>query len=345
MRKKTPLVSIIIVNWNGGEVFRQCLTSLEKIDYPNWELVIVDNGSKDESITSITSTTGIMRIKIIKNQENLGFAKANNQGYKLARGKYVLLLNNDTLVKSDFLTKLVERMERDRTLGVIQPKIFLMDKPGFLDNAGSFLTRIGFWHHWGFLEKDGPEFGQERDIFSAKGACMLIKHSVIDRVGLFDEDFISYFEETDFCWRVWLAGYRVVYYPQAKIYHKVGFTIRRLDVSNINYHYYKNRITALLKNLEARNLPIFLIPHLIVSTGVAVAFLLLRPRSSLVILGAILWNLINVDRIFKKRKEVQELRKVKDKKLFDKLLVPVDWHRFFADFKRVREDLERPQQN
>lgn len=353
MRRKIPLVSIIIVNWNGGEVLRQCLESLAKINYPNWELVIVDNGSTDESITGVMSTTGITRTKIIKNRENLGFAKANNQGYKKARGKYILLLNNDTRVTSDFLSKLVARAEEDSSIGVIQPKIFLMDRPGYLDNAGSFLTRIGFFYHWGFLEKDGPEFEQERDIFSAKGACMLIKHSVIEEVGLlqgnklclFDEDFISYFEETDFCWRVWLAGYRVVYYPRAKIYHKVGFTIRRLDTSNINYHYYKNRITALLKNLETRNLPIFLIPHLIVSTGVAAAFLLLRPKNSLVILGAILWNFINIGRISKKRKEVQELRKVKDKKLFDKLLVPVDWRRFFADFKRVKEDLERPRQN
>ena len=181
-----PLVSVIIVNWNGGQVFKECLSSLSKIDYPNWELIIVDNGSTDGSENLEKDLRPPKGYRVIHNKKNLGFAPANNQGVELATGKYILLLNNDTKVDLDFLSKLVARMETDPKLAVIQPKIYLMDKPGILDNAGSFFTKIGFLHHWGFMQKDGPEFSVEREIFSAKGACMLIRKKVVEKVAKTD---------------------------------------------------------------------------------------------------------------------------------------------------------------
>lgn len=336
---KFPLVSIIIVNWNGGEVFRQCLESLSKIDYPNWELIVVDNGSTDGSEKYIKL---IELTKLIKNQSNLGFASANNQGYEKTKGKYILLLNNDTNVKPDFLTKLVERIEMEKEIGVIQPKIYMMDDPERLDNAGSFLTRIGFLEHWGFGEKDGPEFEKEKEIFSAKGACMLIQRKIIEKVGLFDSDFVSYFEESDFCWRVWLAGYKILFYPRARIYHKVGFTIRRLDVINLNFHYYKNRISSLIKNLETINILAILPLHLLVSFGIFLAMLLNgKFKESLIIIKAILWNIIFLPKLLKKRTQIQKMRRVGDRELFKKVLLPVNWNKFYGDFQRVEEDLKR----
>src|SRR3989344_5075483 len=137
-----PLVSIIIINWNGGEIFRKCLKSLISIDYPRWELIVVDNGSSDGSVTlPLKLKIRNEKLRVVKNKINLGFAEANNQGFKLAQGKYILLLNNDTKVEPDFLSKMVERIEQDDLVAVVQPKIFLMDKPGYLDNAGSYLTR------------------------------------------------------------------------------------------------------------------------------------------------------------------------------------------------------------
>src|SRR3989344_4137683 len=132
--KKAPLVSIIIVNWNGGEVFRNCLKTLKALKFSDYELIIVDNGSSD----------GTQELANIKNKNNLGFANGNNQGYEKSRGKYVWLLNNDTLVKPDILTKLVKYLDQNPDVGVVQPKIRIMDKPELLDNAGSFLTRSGF---------------------------------------------------------------------------------------------------------------------------------------------------------------------------------------------------------
>ncbi|MFA6073842.1 MAG: glycosyltransferase family 2 protein [Candidatus Woesearchaeota archaeon] len=329
--KKKPQVSVIIVNWNGGEVFKNCLDSLKKIEYSNWELIVVDNGSTD----------GTQKYAQIKNKTNLGFALANNQGVKLAKGKYVLLLNNDTLISKDLPTVLVSKMENDSTIGIIQPKILMMDKLGYLDNAGSFFTKIGFLEHWGFGQKDSKKFSKETEVFSAKGACLLIRHEIIKKIGLFDDDFVSYFEESDFCWRTWLNGWRVIFYPETKIYHKVGFTIQRLDVGEINYHYYKNRISSLIKNLGTLNLIMIVPIHLLISIGIAMAFLFRnKPSNSILILKAIYWNITNIQKILKKRKIIQSSRKVFDNKLFPKLLRPINLKKFYNDFKRVEKDID-----
>ncbi len=349
---KKPLVSITIVNWNGGEVFADCLKSLTKLTYPNWELIVVDNGSTDGSEKLPSNyKLQITNYKLIRNRVNLGFAPANNQGVKCAKGKYILLLNNDTKVTPDFLTKMVRRMEEYLSIGVMQPKMYMMDPPlpkaseghskiRYLDNAGSFVTRIGFLEHWGFGKKDGKEFSKEREVFSSKGACMLIRKEVIEKTGLFDDDFVSYFEESDFCWRVWLVGWRVVFFPDAHIKHKVGFTIQRLDVTKINYDYYKNRIMSLIKNLEFRNLVYILPVHLFISLGIALAFVVRGQTGSAgMILKAIAYNMRNLSKTLKKRSEVQNMRTISDSYIFDNLSKPVDFVKFFGDFKRVEKDL------
>lgn len=347
VKNNFPLVSIIIVNWNGGEVLRNCFRSLEKIKYPNWELVLVDNSSSDGSEKLITEYPKIEKnSSLIVNSKNLGFALANNQGYEKAKGKYLLLLNNDTKVTVDFLDVLVSKLENDPTLGIVQPKILLMDKTDYLDNAGSYLTKIGFLDHWGFLNKDGEEFNKERIIFSAKGACMLIRKNIVDRISLFDPDFISYFEESDFCWRVWLLGYKVMFVPQTKIYHKVGFTIRRLDVLYLNYHYYKNRICSLIKNLEFSNLLMILPTHIIISLGIFFLFLIrFHPRNSFVIIKAIFWNLLNLPQTLHKRYLIQSKRQKTDQEIFQDILVPINWQRYWRDYKRVEEDIDRKNTN
>ena len=208
-----PLVSIIIVNWNGGEVFRQCLQTLSGLTYPKFEIILVDNGSTDGSQEYYQVFKSLVRkVKVVKNKTNLGFAPANNQGVKLARGEYVLLLNNDTKVEANFLHKMVARMQSDPSIGALQPKIYMIDNPNNLDNAGSFLTWTGFLYHWGFGSIDTAEFSKERLVYSAKGACLLTRKEIIAKLGLFDDAFVSYFEESDFCGRIWLAGYKVIYF-------------------------------------------------------------------------------------------------------------------------------------
>src|SRR5260221_8789697 len=162
-----PVVSIIVVNWNGESVLPDCLSSLTKLKYKRFELIVVDNGSNDKSIEILERyRSRFKNLKLVKNNLNKGFVDANNQAEKISKGEYVLLLNNDTKVSADLLNLLVARMESDSKIGVLQPKIYIMDNPKYLDNAGSFLTKIGFLRHWGFQKKDSIEFGQETKVFS-----------------------------------------------------------------------------------------------------------------------------------------------------------------------------------
>lgn len=331
-----PLVSIIIVNWNGGEILADCFRSLKNVIYNNWELIVVDNGSQDGSNNLVKDFFLPKKYILIENLVNIGFAPANNQGVEKAQGKYILLLNNDTKVKPDLLSKLVNKMEQDSSIGVVQPKIYLMDNPKFLDNAGSFLTRIGFLEHWGFMKKDGPQFNKEREIFSAKGACMLIKKSLVDEIGLFDGDFFSYFEESDFCWRVWLKGLRVLFVPSTSIFHKVGFSSKRQNQIFVNFHSLKNMMATFIKNLELINLFTIGGTYLFLIIGLSFFyFFKLRINQALMIYKAIGWNIINLPGILSKRRRVQKMRVLSDQQIFKMTMHRISLQEMFSHFQKV----------
>lgn len=340
---KTPLVSIIIVNWNGSQVFASCLTSLEKLKYPRWELIVVDNGSIDKSQNlPVSFKLNHVQYGLIQNTSNLGFAAANNQGLEKVKGEYILLLNNDTLVTPDFLNIMISKMEKDKNIGVMQPKIFLIDKPGYLDNAGTYLTWTGFLEHWGFMQKDKKEFNKDRKIFSAKGACLLTRSDLVNKIGLFDMDFGSYFEETDFCWRVWLAGYDVVYYPQSHIYHMLGATSKKMKQTTINYHSFKNRICSLTKNLNSANLVSILIPHILILLGLGAFYLVrLQIDKTLMIYKSILWNIFHLKQTLDKRNKVQKMRVKSDEEIFEKVYKKVNIHEMLLHFKRVEANFSK----
>lgn len=335
---QNPLVSLIIVNWNGYEVFSDCLDSLQRLTYSNWELIVVDNGSSDGSEKLVENyNLKYKNYVLIKNSQNMGFAGGNNQGFERAKGKYILLLNNDTKLKApDFLDVMIQKMEEDVNIGVMQPKIYLSDRNGLLDNAGSFMTSSGFLQHWGFMQKDGKEFTNERYILSAKGACLLARRNIIERIGLFDKDFGSYFEETDFCWRVWLLGYKVVFYPKTYIWHKLGATSKKMNQYFINYHSFKNRILSLIKNLGGIHLITILVPHLMIVTGLGFYYIAkLEPKKSWMIFSAIAWNIVNITHSLRKRASVQSSRRVSDDAIAKFIMEDVRLSDMLAHFKKV----------
>lgn len=335
-----PLVSIIIINWNGGEVFENCLKSLTKITYPNWELIVVDNGSSDGS----EKLPDKYKIKhtLIRNNKNIGFAPANNQGVEVAKGKYILLLNNDTIVSSNFLEKMVNFMEENPKIGAMQPKLFIMDKDGYIDNAGTYLTRTGFLEHWGYMQKDGLEFANIKKIFSAKGACLLTRKEIIDKIGLFDNDFFAYYEESDFCFRVWMLGYEVVYYPGTCIYHKVGFTSKKINQILINYHSLKNVISSMIKNYEVPSIILIGGAYLTLINGLAFYYLIrLRFSQAFMVWRAIGWNIINISKILNKRAKIQRFRKVADKLIFKEVMHKVSISKMVAHFLKVEANFDR----
>src|SRR3989344_5902468 len=261
----TPLVSIIIVNWNARENLQECLHSLFKIDFQNYEVILIDNGSVDDSVKFVKSK--YQAVKVIESGKNLGFAGGNNLGFKHARGKYILFLNNDTIVTKNFLGKLVDFMEKRNDVGIVQPKI-LFHRPDTtlhhkINSIGSFLLSSGFLYHLDYGKKN-KEIKDSYEIFSAYGACFLARNALLQKIGLFDDRYFAYFEETDLSHRVWLSGLKVMILPETLIYHKGAKTAEKLPSAFIQYHSFKNRIYTYLKNLEMLNLIKIFILHLLI---------------------------------------------------------------------------------
>jgi len=330
MSTKQPLVSIIIVNFNGKGYLMKCLRSLKKQSYENIEVIVVDNASIDGSVEVIRKIKiPHSRLQIIVNKENLGFAEANNIGYQRTKGELVLFLNNDTEVTRDFLKNLVQRILKDKKIGGVQSKIFLMDKRDTLDSVGSFLTMTGIMYHYGVFKKDSVKYSKYIAIHTAKGACMLFRRNVLEKVmvrgEIFDGRYFAYFEESDLCHRVWLAGYEIYFVPDSVIYHKMGATSSKLANPFVQFHSYKNRINSYLKNLEVKNLVRILVPHLFLCEVMSGYYLVRGSLGmALAIQKAMLWNILNISQTLSKRKIVQDrVRRVSDEEIFARVMKKV----------------------
>ncbi|HBB76911.1 MAG: hypothetical protein A3J18_02465 [Candidatus Levybacteria bacterium RIFCSPLOWO2_02_FULL_40_18] len=340
------LVSVLIVNWNSKENLKDCLQSLFKIDYPNYEVIIVDNGSTDDSVSWVKKNyPGVI---IAKANRNLGFAGGNEFGLKHCRGKYILFLNNDTLVTKSFLTELVSFIEKDEKLAVVQPAI-LFHRPGEslhgkINSVGSFILNSGFLYHLNygkeFIEKD---YGESYEIYTAYGACFLANRKLVNKLGLFDPEYFAYFEETDFSHRVWLSGHKVKIYTKAVIYHKGAKTAQKLPSSFIQYHSFKNRLFTYLKNFGLVNIYKIFVPHLFICEVSSVLYLAMRrPGYTLAIQKAILWNIIKVGKLLRERRKVQEeIRKVRDADFIPKLTRKVNIRYYYylssGELEKYRE--------
>ncbi len=310
--KNRPLVSIIIINWNGKPHLLNCLSSLSKIVYPSTEIIVMDNNSMDGSVEMVKNN--FPKIKVVTNKENLGFCRANNAGAKIAKGKYVLLLNNDTIVTPAFLGPLVEKLEKKPENGMAQPKIIFWGNKK-LQTGCALFTSTGFLYHFGYGKNpDDHKYNISRQTYSGNGSCLLVKKEVVDKVGLFDESFFSYFEETDFCQRALMAGYKIWYEPKATIYHIGSVDNSRHKSSAIVFNSFRNRITCYLKNLEAGTLIKILPVHLLFTILTSLAYIIMmRFDDSLAVLKAIGYNIVNLKSILLKRKDIQSrIRKIKD---------------------------------
>lgn len=317
---KAPLVSVIIVNFNGLHWLKQCIASLAKQRYHPVEIIIVDNASTDGSVAYLKAH--YPSLIIIRNNENLGFAESNNIGLEHSKGKYVLFLNNDTVVAPLFITEFMKAFESDNTIGGAQSKLLLLDDPKILDSVGAFMTNTGFLFHYGFHEKESEAFSKPIDLYTAKGASMMFPRRVLDdaRVDgwVFDPSYFAYFEETDLCHRIWLAGYRIAYVPTSVIYHKSGGTSTKIDNVTIQYHSFKNRIQSYVSNFGVIKLLQILPVHIILMEGFAF-FALVRENLGLFLSlqKALLWNIFKIRYTLAKRKVVQQrIRKVKDKDMW-----------------------------
>ena len=214
-----PLSSVIVVNWNGKEYLKDCLASLRLQTFRDFEIVLVDNGSTDGSIESVQSLFPKLG-SILRHSRNLGFAEGNNTGIRIARGKYIALLNNDAQADAHWLEELMHTAEEDRQVGMWASKIYLQGLPQIIDNVGHLIYPDGLNRGRGRLEKDQGQYDQKEEILFPSGCAALYRREMLEEIGLFDEDFFAYGDDTDIGLRGRLAGWKCLYVPTAIVYHR-----------------------------------------------------------------------------------------------------------------------------
>lgn len=328
----SPLVSIIVLNYNGIHYIGDCLTSILDTDYPNFEVLFIDNASNDGSPQYVEKNFVDHRMRIVIHEQNFGFAEGNNRGVKYAQGEFIALLNNDTKVTRSWLTELIKIMKRDPQIGVAQSKLLRMDNPKLFDTCGHMLTQFGFTIERGVGEVDNGQYDYIANILGAKGAAMIIRRKLIEEIGLFDPDYFALREETDLCLRVWLRGYRVVFIPKSLVYHDIGGVLKKTLPSDPFthhwrkaqlYYWHRNGLITLIKNLEYVSILRILPTHIFLGliNGLFESVKSEDTHSLISLLRGLKWIMINLKTIWFKRKAIKQVRLKRDNEIMPKIML------------------------
>jgi len=216
------LVSVVIPNWNGADHLPTCLESLRRQTYPHVESIVADNGSTDGSLELLARD--YPEVRALPLGQNTGFTGACNAGIRAARGKFVVLLNNDTAAGPRWLEEIVATFEHHPQVGIVASKMLLFDRRDTFHTAGDFYRVDGLPGNRGVWQKDAGQYDQEEHVFSACGGSAAYRRVMLDQIGLLDEDFFYSCEDLDLAWRAQLAGWRCIYAPRAVVYHKLSAT-------------------------------------------------------------------------------------------------------------------------
>jgi GT2 family glycosyltransferase len=255
-----PSVSVIIVNWNGLMDTIECVNSLTQIEYLNYSLIIVDNGSSENDAEKLKER--FQNIKVLKLKRNLGFAIANNLGIRkgLKEGAdYVLLLNNDTIVDRQFLNNMIQVAEEDNNIGILGPKIYSYDNKDKLHYAGGKFRMYINHSTEGQHKRDIGQYEKLKETDWISGACMLIRKSVLEKVGLLPEEYFLSWEDIDLCLAAKREGYSCVFVPRSHIWHKVSSSFKRekLEYEQVFFGF-RNRIIIRYKYLTKSKFMLFI---------------------------------------------------------------------------------------
>lgn len=219
-----PQVSVIIPSWNGRELLEVCLRSLARQTFRDFEIIVVDNGSADDTIPWLAAEHASVRV--VAFSENRGFAAAANGGIQAAAGSIIVLLNNDTETHPGWLAALVRAVAEHPEAGFFASRVLNYYERSMIDSAGDMLGPLAY--QIGHGQPDGPRFDSPRAVLSACAAAAAYRRDMLDDIGLFDESFVSYLEDVDLGLRAQYAGYSCLYVPDAVIYHMVSATARRI---------------------------------------------------------------------------------------------------------------------
>jgi len=342
---KKPLVSVLILTFDHTDLLKDCLDSVLRSDYPNIEFIVSDNGSKEDIVSFVKKNYPNQKIKVVRLKKNKGLTGGFNFGFKFCQGKYVMLLSNDTKVKRDTISLLVDVGENDSSVGIISPKIIQMKNPRYLHHAGSFITYSGFLYHYGILQnKDYKKYQKSYYIFSCNGAGFLIRREAAKVCGLFDEDFFYFYDDSDLSHRIWLAGYTVVYCPEASLWHSWSATMQGAN-SQIWYYNHRNHISSFIRNLSLPYLLLILFNfNLMLMLWFFINILKLKFDIAITLPRAYFWHLIHIGQTLRKRNLVQnKIRRISDTEIFKKCLVNPNWKYYFIHFNLKYEDNNLPQ--
>jgi GT2 family glycosyltransferase len=246
-----PLVYVIILNWNRKDDTIECIDSLTGMSYPNFRTVVVDNGSSDGSVEALKARFSALQMLV--NSENLGYAAGNNVGIRFALQQgadYVLILNNDTVVDQHLLTRLIEVGEANPQAGMFAPKIYSYWDRNKIASAGSRKRWFppGRVSIIGLGKKDSIAYDREQEIEYASGCAMLVRREVLETVGMFAPAYFVYWEDYDFCKRVRERGYKILYVPTAKMWHKVSASTQKdsctkwYNIGRSTVHFYRKNV-------------------------------------------------------------------------------------------------------
>jgi GT2 family glycosyltransferase len=315
-----PQTVIIVVTWNSGRYLSALFSSLLKMEqkYGDWELVVVDNNSQDKTRILLKEWRQKMPElkKIIYNRANLGFAAANNQGiaYALARGaEYIALLNDDTLLEPDWLLKIIKLMSKNQRLGLVQPLITRYPAVDKINSFGNLYQFTGFGYSYGDncaidslkLEDYQPAY--------LSFAAVVIKSAVFKSIGLLDENYFAYHEDTDFCFRARLDGWNLLAHTAAVVHHRYKFPSQK----NKRRYFWleKNRLYLMLKFFKPKTL-ILIAPAFVFMEFGLILFSLYR-GFFIQRLRAYAWFIRHLKTVFSQRRLLQRARKFDDRRLFD----------------------------
>ena len=299
-------VSVIILNWNGKKFLKECLDSLAAQTYRDFETILVDNGSTDGSAEYVRDN--YFWVRLLALHENTGFAEGNNRALLLAQGEFVVLLNNDTKIKPDFLKEMLEAAQCDEKVGMVAAKMMNYYSPQIIDSAGLKISSNGLGYSIGIDERDSGQYDGV-DIFGPCGGAALYCRTMLDEIGFFDPDFFAYYEDYDLAWRARLAGWKAVAASLALVYHVHSATGGMMSPFKV-YHSHRNKWFVIIKNwpvtLLLRYLPIVLCLD-IASFGLAV----LRGRGWPAMRARIDF-LRGIGMLLRKRHDIQKSRRLSD---------------------------------
>ncbi|MFC2104906.1 glycosyltransferase family 2 protein [Bacteroidota bacterium] len=302
--------AVVILNWNGKKYLEQFLpTLIRNTQNPNTKIIIADNNSTDGSINFLNSNYPDLQQIIF--DKNYGFTEGYNKALNQINAEYFVLLNSDIEVSENWLTPLIDLLDSDSTIAACQPKIRSYHNKDYFEYAGAaggFIDKFGYPFCRGRIlnkiEKDSGQYNDEKDIFWATGACMVIRAELYKKVNGLDDDFFAHMEEIDLCWRIKNMGYRIVYSPNSIVYHVGGGTLPNDSPFKL-YLNFRNNLFLLYKNLPKRNFLPVLLSRMILDGFSAIMFILkLSFKSFFAVLKAHIHFYQSLKKLRVKRKEL-----------------------------------------